>query len=124
MKRKHLDKETEFLERQLLSEKPWYLKGEVAARGRGDNTVLEEHLEVNRALAEAQEDPLKEGIRRDITELIANLDALSNLHFTPRLVRFELFFSKSGTTINISKRIVSVVHNSLFDDLSQEAVPQ
>ncbi|KAF8569170.1 hypothetical protein P879_07339 [Paragonimus westermani] len=43
-----LDKETDRLETYLIGDKPWHLKGEVIAQDREENTVLEEHLEVQR----------------------------------------------------------------------------
>ncbi|KAF6775988.1 hypothetical protein AHF37_04935 [Paragonimus kellicotti] len=43
-----LDRETDRLETYLLGDKPWHLKGEVVAQDREENTVLEEHLEVQR----------------------------------------------------------------------------
>ncbi|CAH8551224.1 unnamed protein product [Schistosoma rodhaini] len=43
-----LDKETDALERKMLDVKPWYLQGEVAATKRNENTLLEEHFDVQR----------------------------------------------------------------------------
>ncbi|CAH8498941.1 unnamed protein product [Schistosoma turkestanicum] len=43
-----LDKETDALEQKMLDVKPWYLQGEIAATGRNENTLLEEHFDVQR----------------------------------------------------------------------------
>ncbi|CAH8536647.1 unnamed protein product [Schistosoma intercalatum] len=43
-----LDKQTDALERKMLDVKPWYLQGEVAATRRNENTLLEEHFDVQR----------------------------------------------------------------------------
>lgn len=43
-----IDAETERMEKQMLSAKAWYTKGEVTAQDRPQNTVLEEHLDVQR----------------------------------------------------------------------------
>ncbi|CAH8544774.1 unnamed protein product [Heterobilharzia americana] len=43
-----LDKETNALEQKMLDVKPWYLQGEVVAAERSENTLLEEHFDVQR----------------------------------------------------------------------------
>ncbi|CAH8848799.1 unnamed protein product [Trichobilharzia szidati] len=43
-----LDRETDALEQRMLDVKPWYLQGEVAASGRSENALLEEHFDVQR----------------------------------------------------------------------------
>lgn len=48
MHTKQLDKQTDALERKMLDVKPWYLQGEVAATRRNENTLLEEHFDVQR----------------------------------------------------------------------------
>ncbi|KAK4471229.1 hypothetical protein MN116_004676 [Schistosoma mekongi] len=43
-----LDKETNALEQKMLDVKPWYLQGEIVATKRNENTLLEEHFDVQR----------------------------------------------------------------------------
>ncbi|VDD77649.1 unnamed protein product [Mesocestoides corti] len=43
-----LDKEMDFLESNMLSQKPWYLQGETSSKDRPENALLEEHFEVQR----------------------------------------------------------------------------
>ncbi|TPP64142.1 U3 small nucleolar ribonucleoprotein MPP10 [Fasciola gigantica] len=163
-----LDLETVRMEERMLDDKPWYMKGEIVAQDRAENTVLEEHLDVQRhgkfkpppanesvilefikksikeqsfsspslkrkeqlhpkpqsaiiqditqkslvedyenlfarsnvslrthgpsiteGLEKEQEDPTKNAIQREISDLFEKLDALSHLHFVP----YKLFLS-------------------------------
>ncbi|VDP91493.1 unnamed protein product [Echinostoma caproni] len=145
-----LEWETGRMEERMLDEKPWYMKGEIVAQERAENTVLEEHLDVqrhgkfkpppanedaiqdfikkaikeqsydsptfkrkeqlpqkaqstivqdvtqkslvedyenllakNNILEKEQEDPVKNAIQKEISELFEALDSLSHLHFVP-----------------------------------------
>ncbi|THD20045.1 U3 small nucleolar ribonucleoprotein MPP10 [Fasciola hepatica] len=153
-----LDLETVRMEERMLDDKPWYMKGEIVAQDRAENTVLEEHLDVQRhgkfkpppanesvilefikksikeqsfsspslkrkeqlhqkpqsaiiqditqkslvedyenlfarsnVLEKEQEDPTKNAIQREISDLFEKLDALSHLHFVPYKVGLFAF---------------------------------
>ncbi|OON16971.1 Mpp10 protein, partial [Opisthorchis viverrini] len=70
--KKQLEMETERLEQRMLDDKPWYLKGEVVAQDRAENTVLEEYLDVQRhgkfKPPPADEDKILEFIKKAIKE--------------------------------------------------------
>ncbi|CAL8076770.1 unnamed protein product [Calicophoron daubneyi] len=72
MLQERVEAETDRLERKMLDAKPWYLKGEIAARDREENTVLEEYLDVQRhgqfRPPPADEDVIQEFIKKSIKE--------------------------------------------------------